>query len=73
MKTDCNIIRDLLPLYADDVCSKESRALVDEHLQECPDCLEELVNLTPLERQFFQEAWAIEMETVVNALGAKER
>lgn len=45
MKTDCNIIRDLLPLYADDVCSKESRALVDEHLQECPDCLEELVNL----------------------------
>ena len=45
MKTDCDVIRDLLPLYADDVCSKESRALVDEHLQECPDCLEELVNL----------------------------
>ena len=42
MKTDCNIILDLLPLYADDVCSSESRALVDEHLAECPDCFEQL-------------------------------
>lgn len=42
MKTDCNIIRDLLPLYADDVCSGESRNLVEEHLNECPDCAEEL-------------------------------
>ena len=38
MKTDCNIIRDLLPLYADDACSDESRELVEEHLQECADC-----------------------------------
>ena len=45
MKTDCNIIRDLLPLYVDDVCSQESRNLVDEHLRECPDCLEELANI----------------------------
>ena len=38
MKTDCEVIRDLLPLYADDACSDESRRLVDEHLAECPDC-----------------------------------
>ena len=38
MKTDCNIIRDLLPLYADDACSDESRELVEAHLQECADC-----------------------------------
>lgn len=38
MKTKCNIIRDLLPLYADEACSEESRLLVEEHLQECPDC-----------------------------------
>lgn len=47
MKTDCNIIRDLLPLYADDACSDESRELVEEHLQECADCgsmLERLKN-----------------------------
>ena len=45
MKTDCNVIRDLLPLYADEVCSDESRALVDEHLAECPACTEELARI----------------------------
>ena len=38
MNTDCNVIRDLLPLYADDVCSDASRQLVEAHLQDCPDC-----------------------------------
>ena len=45
MKTDCNVIRDLLPLYADEVCSAESRSLVDEHLAECPACTEELARI----------------------------
>lgn len=35
---NCQIIRDLLPLYCDDVCSKESRRAVEEHLAGCPDC-----------------------------------
>lgn len=38
MKTECDVIRDLLPLYADDACSQQSRALVEEHLNECPVC-----------------------------------
>ena len=38
MKIDCNVIRDLLPLYADDVCSPESRRIVEGHLAECGDC-----------------------------------
>ncbi|MDE5749115.1 MAG: zf-HC2 domain-containing protein [Acetatifactor sp.] len=38
MKLNCNVIRDLLPLYADQICSGESRELVDEHLAECRDC-----------------------------------
>ena len=32
------MIRDLLPLYQDGVCSEESRAAVEEHLRECPSC-----------------------------------
>ena len=40
MKTDCEVIRDLLPLYADNACSVKSCAMVEEHLQECPDCRE---------------------------------
>ena len=38
MKLNCNIIRDLLPLYADQICSKESREVVEEHLAGCKDC-----------------------------------
>lgn len=45
MKTSCEIITDLLPLYHDDVCSTESRKLVDEHLQECDVCKSMLVRL----------------------------
>lgn len=36
--THCNIIRDLLPLYVDGVCSVESRELVEDHLARCPAC-----------------------------------
>ena len=39
MKYPCDLIRDLLPLYQDGVCSEESRAAVEEHLRECPSCL----------------------------------
>ena len=49
MKIDCSVIRDLLPLYADEVCSKESGDLVQEHLQECPDCKDMLRKLQETE------------------------
>lgn len=42
MKTSCEIIRDLLPLYVEHVTSEASNALVEEHLNECPDCKKEL-------------------------------
>lgn len=37
-KVSCDIIRDLLPLYIDGVCSESSRGLVDDHLSYCKDC-----------------------------------
>ena len=42
MKMNCDVIRDLLPLYADEVCSEASKALVEEHLQSCERCGKEL-------------------------------
>ena len=42
MKMNCDVIRDLLPLYADEVCSEASKALVEEHLQSCESCEKEL-------------------------------
>ena len=41
MNISCKVIQDLLPLYHDNVASPETNALVEEHLQTCPDCLEE--------------------------------
>ena len=45
MKYDHNVIKDLLPLYIDDVLSDSSRQIVDEHLDECEDCREYLNDL----------------------------
>ena len=42
MKLDCEVIRDLLPLYAEHMASPASTALVEEHLQECKACRAEL-------------------------------
>lgn len=35
---DCNIIKDLIPLYIDNCCSEESSALVKKHIEECKEC-----------------------------------
>ncbi len=45
MKYECEVIRDLLPLYADDVCSAGSRKMVEEHLEECAECTKVLEQL----------------------------
>jgi hypothetical protein len=35
-------VRDLLPLYKDEVCSDESRAFVEAHIEGCSECAKEL-------------------------------
>lgn len=35
---DCNIIKDLIPLYIDECCSDESAAEVKKHLDGCTEC-----------------------------------
>lgn len=37
-KMECHVIEDLLPSYADDICSPETKQEVEEHLQECEAC-----------------------------------
>ena len=60
MKISCNIIRDLLPLYAEDLASEDTRALVDEHLCGCDGCTMELRTL--------KKAEVVPMETDVTSL-----
>jgi len=51
------MIRDLLPLYKDQACSKASAEAVEEHLAECPDCtgLLEEMNSFNIEETIKQE------------------
>lgn len=38
MKKDCSIVRDLLPLYAENMVSEETKDFVEAHLSKCPEC-----------------------------------
>jgi len=42
MRLSCDVISDLLPLYAEKMVSDDTRALVEEHLDACPSCKAEL-------------------------------
>lgn len=42
---DCAIVRDLLPLYQDDVVSETTKHAVQDHLQSCAACREELQSI----------------------------
>lgn len=39
---DCDIIKDLLPSYADGLTNETTNAIIEEHLNDCPGCREEL-------------------------------
>ncbi len=41
MNRQCCLIKDLLPLYVEEMTSPESAALIREHLASCPDCAAE--------------------------------
>lgn len=45
MKITCDVIRDILPLYAEDMVSRDTKNLVEEHLIGCEACRNELDEL----------------------------
>lgn len=47
---NCNVIRDLLPLYTDGLTSSQTNQLIEEHIPSCPDCRAVLEHqLSPME------------------------
>ena len=42
---NCNIIRDMLPMYAEGLTSEESNIAIQQHLEQCEDCRKCLENL----------------------------
>ena len=55
MKNECYIVRDILPLYLENMVSEETAAFIKEHLEHCPACAAELA--------------AMEKETKAEAIG----
>lgn len=54
MKLPCAVTRDLLPLYAENMVEPDTKALIEQHLTECPACQERLAEIeapaeTPVE------------------------
>jgi hypothetical protein len=48
MNIKCTIIEDLLPLYADGICSEDTKELVEAHLMECDSCNQKYKNMTSM-------------------------
>ncbi len=59
MKMDCDIIKDLLPSYADGICSEASKECVEAHMAECEEC-----------RKFLEECREVEFS--LNKLEERE-
>ena len=45
MKLSCKVIEDMLPVYADGLCSDETSQLIEDHLRDCPRCGQILAEL----------------------------
>ena len=45
MKTECSVVRDLLPLYVENMVSPETAQFVSDHLKECSECHSEFESL----------------------------
>lgn len=41
MRNECNIVRDILPLYAEEMVSPDTAAFVETHLKNCESCQRE--------------------------------
>lgn len=39
---ECNIVRDLFPNYIDELCSEDSKRMVENHVQQCEECSQRL-------------------------------
>ena len=45
MRKNCGIIKDLIPMYVENLTSEDSNQLIKEHLQSCDDCTNYLINV----------------------------
>lgn len=69
-KYPCGLVRDLLPLYRDNVCGEDSRKIVEEHISECTECADVLEQLGDCS---VEETLTVETSAVLEKHRKKER
>jgi len=52
----CGVVRDLLPLYADDLVSEDTGKMIKEHLEGCEDCRSRYERMTEPEAAYAYDA-----------------
>ena len=77
MKLPCEMMEDLLPLYAEDMATNATRAAVEEHVAECEPCRNKLdamrgekregapaVSLEPVRKELNRRRWSMVLAAV---------
>ncbi|MRX72779.1 zf-HC2 domain-containing protein [Bacillus lacus] len=49
MRISCNVIRDVLPLYVENMASQDTRDIVKEHIDSCENCKKRLEDMRTFE------------------------
>lgn len=71
MKKECSIVRDVLPLYFENMVSDETAAFVEEHLKTCSECAAELEAIKTGKQ--IDEAAALQNKNDADALAAMKK
>ena len=66
MKYDCAVIKDLLPLYADNAVSPRTREIIEEHLRGCESCSDFLATIRKSSRRKATESLPPESQAMRN-------
>lgn len=73
MRNKCNIVRDLLPLYVEDMVSADSASFISEHLNTCAFCRAEYKRMKNVEPFEATRAFSVEQKTKKRSFQAAKR
>ncbi|WP_163971192.1 DUF2651 family protein [Oceanobacillus halotolerans] len=59
MRKNCDIVKDLIPTYVENLTSEESNQFIERHLNDCQDCTNYLMNV---ERDLPKDSGEVEMD-----------
>lgn len=66
MKNECNIVRDIIPLYLENIASEDSVSFVEEHIKGCEQCKFELEKMR--ESATIEESYKNDTDTDENSM-----